>query len=76
MELERLETLKDSEKSKIYLVFDIDNRRMLVEKHLRGNLPIYQRLMNLSHPYLPKLYEVRSGPEETVVVETLKYYFS
>lgn len=69
MELERLETLKDSEKSKIYLVFDIDNRRMLVEKHLRGNLPIYQRLMNLSHPYLPKLYEVRSGPEETVVVE-------
>ena len=69
MELERLETLKDSEKSKIYLVFDIDNRRMLVEKHLRGNLPIYQRLMNLPHPYLPKLYEVRSGPEETVVVE-------
>ena len=69
MELERLETLKDSEKSKIYLVFDMENRRMLVEKHLQGNLPIYQRLMNLPHPYLPKLYEVCLRPEETIVVE-------
>jgi len=69
MELERLETLKDSEKSKIYLVFDTENRRMLVEKHLQGNLPIYQRLMNLPHPYLPKLYEVCLRPEETIVVE-------
>lgn len=69
MELERLETLKDSEKSKIYLVFDTENRRILVEKHLQGNLPIYQRLIKLPHPYLPKLYEVRSGPDETVVVE-------
>ena len=69
MELERLEILKDSEKSKIYLVFDAENRRMLVEKHLQGNLPIYRRLMNLPHPYLPKLYEARSGPDETVVVE-------
>lgn len=69
MELERLETLKDSEKSKVYLVFDTENRRMLVEKHLQGDLSIYQRLMNLPHPYLPKLYEVRYEPEETVVVE-------
>ena len=69
MELERLETLKDSEKSKIYLVFDTKNRRMLVEKHLLGNLPIYERLLELPHPYLPKLYEVRYGPEETVIVE-------
>ena len=69
MELERLETLKDSEKSKIYLVFNTENRRILVEKYHQGNLPIYQRLMNLPHPYLPKLYEVRSGPDETVIVE-------
>lgn len=69
MELERLEALKDSEKSKIYLVFDTESRRMLVEKHLNGDLSIYQRIMKLPHPYLPKLYEVRSGPEETVVVE-------
>ena len=69
MELERLETLKDSEKSKVCLVFDTENRRMLVEKHLRGELPVYERLAELPHPYLPKLYEVRSGPEETVVVE-------
>lgn len=40
-----------------------------MEKHLKGDLPIYQRLMKLPHPYLLKLYEVRSGPEETVVVE-------
>lgn len=69
MELERLETLKDSEKSKIYLAFNTENRRMLVEKHLQGDLTIYERLLELPHPYLPKLYEVRSGPDETVVVE-------
>lgn len=69
MELERLETLKDSEKSKIYLVFDTESRHMLVEKRLEGNLPVYKRLAELLHPYLPKLYEVRSGPDETVVVE-------
>ena len=68
MELERLETLKDSEKSKIYLVFDTESRHMLVEKRLEGNLPVYKRLAELLHPYLPKLYEVRSGPDETVVV--------
>ena len=69
MELERLETLKASEKSKVYLVFDTENRRMLVEKHLQGNLPIYERLLELPHPYLPKLYEVRYGSEETIIVE-------
>jgi len=69
MEFERLETLKDSEKSKVYLAFDTENRRMLVEKHLQGNLHIYERLTGLPHPYLPKLYEVRCGPAETVVVE-------
>lgn len=69
MELERLETLKDSEKSKVYLVFDTESRRMLVEKHLQGDLPIYQRLAELPHPYLPKQYAVCRGPEETVVVE-------
>lgn len=69
MELERLETLKDSEKSRIYLVFDTENRRMLVEKHLQGDLTIYERLAELPHPYLPELYEVRSGLDETVVVE-------
>ena len=69
MAYERLETLKKSEKSAVYLVFDSQTRRMLVEKHLRGEQSVYARLLELPHQYLPKLYEVRAGDGETVVVE-------
>ena len=69
MEMERLEILQESPKSKVYLVYDQKNHRMVVEKHLAGNISIYQKLKDLSHPYLPKIYEVYITSEETVVLE-------
>ena len=69
MGYERLQTLKESGKSRVYLVFDTENRRMAVEKRLHGELPVYDRLLSMPHPYLPKLYEVRRENGETVVFE-------
>ena len=60
--MERVEELK---KGKIYLVYDEKNRRMAVEKHLRGNFRLYEQLRKLSSPYLPKIYDVLPGEEET-----------
>ena len=37
---------------------DEKNRRMAVEKHLRGNFRLYEQLRKLSSPYLPKIYDV------------------
>lgn len=65
MEYELLERLKDSAKSRVDLVFDTENRRVMVQKRLRGELPVYKRLLELPHPYLPKLYDVRIEDGET-----------
>lgn len=64
--MERLEEMK---KGKVYLVYDTENHRMAVEKHLQGKALIYEQLKELSHPYLPKLYGVSYTEEETVVWE-------
>ena len=64
--MERVEELK---KGKIYLVYDEKNRRMAVEKHLRGNFRLYEQLRKLSSPYLPKIYDVLPGEEETIIWE-------
>lgn len=66
---EQLEILKDSGKSRIELVYDAENRRIAVEKHLRGELPVYTRLQGFFHPYLPQIYEVQILKEETIVWE-------
>ena len=44
MSYECLKTLKDSEKQK-----------MLVEKHMSGEIGVYQKLVELHHCYLPKI---------------------
>lgn len=69
MAFDYLEVLKESEKSSIYLVFDTEKRRIFVEKHLRGEQQVYQRLSEMSHQYLPQLYDVRFEGGETIVLE-------
>lgn len=69
MEMERLKVLKDSPKSRVYLVYDHENRCMAVEKHLAGEITVYRQLQRLSHPYLPRIYEVHYAQSETVVLE-------
>ena len=69
MEITYLETWKETEKSKVYLIYDQVQRCMAVEKHLTGHLDIYEKLQKLQHPYLPKIYDVRFEESETVVTE-------
>lgn len=69
METTYLETWKETEKSKVYLIYDQIRRCMSVEKHLAGHLDIYDKLQELQHPYLPKIYDVRFEESETIVIE-------
>ncbi len=69
MSYETVEILKESEKSRVALVYDGERRQMLVEKRLKGELPIYRQLLGLSHPYLPKIYQAEFQKGETVVLE-------
>lgn len=66
---QRIKTIKETEKSRIYLVFEDDAQTLLVEKHLQGHLALYRRLVDLHHPYLPKLHDVRFQDGETVIWE-------
>ena len=69
METSYLEVWKETDKSKVYLIYDQTHHRIAVEKHLNGYLDIYEKLQTLQHPYLPKIYEVRFAENETIVVE-------
>lgn len=69
MESTYLEVWKETDKSKVYLIYDQPHRCMAVEKHLNGHLGIYEKLKKLQHPYLPKIYEVHFAKNETIVIE-------
>ena len=69
METTYLEVWKETEKSKVYLIYDQVRHCMAVEKHLSGHLGIYEKLQNLKHPHLPIIYEVRFTESETIVIE-------
>ena len=60
--------LKESEKSKITLLED-ENGVRLVRKELAGHHEVYDRLQNISHPYLPKIFSVVQEEDCTVVTE-------
>lgn len=53
----------------MYLVYDAENKRMAVEKHLVGELEFYQKLSELEHPYLPKIYKAYFRDGETHILE-------
>ena len=42
---------------------------MVIEKHLIGQLDVYGKLMEINHPYLPKLYEATFENGNTHIVE-------
>lgn len=69
VDYEQLKTLSETEKSSVYLVFDSEQQRVLVEKHLVGEVAVYQKLLKLRHPYLPKIESVRFEHGETIVIE-------
>ena len=69
MDYERLKVLSETEKSSVYLVFDPQRQRMLVEKRMNGEIEVYRRLAELNHPYLPEIELVQIERGETIVIE-------
>lgn len=69
IEHEEIKLIKQSEKSKVLLVREINGEQIFVQKILKGQHPIYLELRNYSHPYLPKLYEVIVSDDTTTIIE-------
>lgn len=62
------EVLSESGKSRVYRAKDTEGH-LLVVKHLKGCHDVYTQLQNISHPFLPRIYEVTVTEDETMVLE-------
>ncbi len=69
MVYDEIKVLKQSGKSMVQLVKGQDNGRLLVRKTLQGRHSVYGILQEISHPYLPTVYEVSFAGDSTTVVE-------
>lgn len=69
MVYEVIKLLKQSEKSTVELLRERGGEQLFVRKTLQGRHQVYQTLQELSHPCLPKVYEVSMDGETTIVVE-------
>ncbi len=66
---EELQVLHISERSRVVLLRETETGEKRVQKELRGWNPVYAQLKELSHPYLPTVYEVRREGEGMTVTE-------
>lgn len=66
---EELQVLHSSERSRVVLLRETETGEKRVQKELRGWNPVYEQLKELSHPYLPAVYEVHREDDRTVVTE-------
>lgn len=64
-----VEVLKESDKSKVSLVFDPENQRYYVEKVLFCPIETYKKLQKISSPFLPKIFLVEEREGKTYVLE-------
>lgn len=69
MEYEEIKLLKQSEKSTVYLMREQNGEQLFIRKELKGRHLVYSELQNLTHPYLPRLYEVVLSNDSTTVIE-------
>lgn len=69
MEYEEISLLKQSEKSTVHLIREQNEGRLFIRKELRGRHLVYAELQGLTHPYLPKLYDVVMSDDSTTVIE-------
>lgn len=69
IEYEEIKLLKQSEKSTVLLVREMNGEKVFVQKILKGRHPICSELQNCVHPYLPKLYEVIISDDTTTIIE-------
>ncbi len=66
---EEIKALKQSEKSTVQLVKGQGSEQLFIRKTLQGRHMVYRTLQDLSHPYLPNIYEVSFADNSTTVVE-------
>lgn len=69
MEYDEIKLLKQSEKSTVHLVRDRNGEQLFIRKRLKGRHSVYSKLQGLTHPYLPRLYEVILSDDSTTVIE-------
>lgn len=67
--LEEVEVLRVSERGQVTLLRDSETGKRYVRKKLQGDVPVYQRLQSLRHPYLPLIEAVHQEDGKTVVLE-------
>ena len=67
--LQEIQVLHRSGKSTVTLMLDPDQNRRVVVKKLAGVHPVYEKLRELHHPYLPEILSVKQGEGETCVTE-------
>ncbi len=69
MVYDEIKLLRQSEKSTVQLVKEQGSERLFVRKILQGRHQVYAVLRELTHPYLPMVYEVTFEGGSTIVVE-------
>ena len=68
MVYDEIKLLRQSEKSTVQLVKEQGSERLFVRKILQGRHQVYAVLRELTHPYLPMVYEVTFEGGSTIVV--------
>lgn len=69
IEYEKIKLIKQSEKSTVLLVREMNGEQVFVQKILKGQHPIYLELKKCVHLYLPKIYEVIISDDTTTIIE-------
>lgn len=69
MEYREINLLKQSDKSTVHLIQEQDGETLYIRKELKGRHPVYLELQGITHPYLPRLYDVVLSDDSTIVIE-------
>lgn len=64
-----VKVLKDSEKTKIVQLRHKTLKRDLIKHQFSGDSSVYQVLMRISHPNLPKIFEISQSGDSVLVLE-------
>ncbi len=68
-QFEELRLLKESPRSSVHLIRHRETRQRFILRHFVGSPEAYQRLLGLSCPNLPAVYEVAVGEKENLELE-------
>ena len=67
---ERILTYKQSDNKSIYLVKNDINHLLYIERHVDfNNRGVYRKIMEIHHPYIPRIYEIIEEKDKLIVIE-------